>query len=249
MGGLLKRISRRLHGQGGKVADRDAWIRQHAPGLTFADVGGLWGTVNEKVSVAELAGAAATTMIDVQPLGSKWWQLFHERCLSLGVAGYASVEADICRPGAARKLGRFDLVHCSGIMYHAPDVLGFLRNLYRITGRYLILTSMVVPEVISNSRGTLRLPRGAMLSVPAMDADSRAILNRHFAALDVTIKDITEAAPQYLAEDLRFRTGPWWWLYSPETMKALLQVLPFSVLDEGWSSLHRTYSLLLQVKQ
>ena len=30
----------------------DKWIQEEAKGKTFADVGGLWGTVNEKVTVA-----------------------------------------------------------------------------------------------------------------------------------------------------------------------------------------------------
>ena len=46
---------------------RDTYIRQVVAGKSFADVGGLWGTVNEKVSVAHAYGARALTMIDVSP--------------------------------------------------------------------------------------------------------------------------------------------------------------------------------------
>jgi hypothetical protein len=245
---LLARISRGILGNDGARADRDAWIRALVPGRSFADVGGLWGTVNEKISVATRAGASATTMIDVQAPGSKWWQLFDQRCRELGVGGYASVTADICRREVARKLGRFDIVHCSGIMYHVPDMLAFLRNLHHITGSHLILTSMVVPEVVRNSRGTLRLPPGTVLSVPAMGADSRAVMNRHFSDLDISIKDITAPAPRYLDNGLRFRTGPWWWLYSAATMRALAGVLPFELVDEGWCVTGKTWSLLLRAR-
>src|SRR5690606_13047137 len=31
---------------------KDAWIQRLVPGKSFIDVGGLWGTVNEKVTVA-----------------------------------------------------------------------------------------------------------------------------------------------------------------------------------------------------
>jgi hypothetical protein len=37
---------------------KDDWIRSLAPGKTVADIGGLWGTRNEKVSVALGADAA-----------------------------------------------------------------------------------------------------------------------------------------------------------------------------------------------
>ena len=35
---------------------RDTYISQVVAGKSFADVGGLWGTVNEKVSVAHTHG-------------------------------------------------------------------------------------------------------------------------------------------------------------------------------------------------
>ena len=35
---------------------RDTYIRQVVAGKSFADIGGLWGTVNEKVSVAHTHG-------------------------------------------------------------------------------------------------------------------------------------------------------------------------------------------------
>ncbi len=46
---------------------REQWVATAAVGKSFAEVGGLWGTVNEQVTVAAAAGATATTMIDVAP--------------------------------------------------------------------------------------------------------------------------------------------------------------------------------------
>lgn len=58
---------------------RDTYIRQVVAGKSFADVGGLWGTVNEKVSVAHAHGARTLSMIDVSPPDSELWVLFEER--------------------------------------------------------------------------------------------------------------------------------------------------------------------------
>ncbi len=44
---------------------RDTYIRWVVAGKSFVDVGGPWGTVNEKVSVAHTHGACGLTMIDV----------------------------------------------------------------------------------------------------------------------------------------------------------------------------------------
>ena len=52
---------------------QDKIIREHVKGLSFVDFGGLWGILNEKVSVASLAGARSTAMADMQPLGNWLW--------------------------------------------------------------------------------------------------------------------------------------------------------------------------------
>ena len=39
---------------------RDTYIAQVVAGKSFADVGGLWGTVNEKVSVVVAANTGRT---------------------------------------------------------------------------------------------------------------------------------------------------------------------------------------------
>ena len=94
---------------------RQEVIRELCPGKTFADVGGLFGTVNEMVTVAMLAGAREATMIDFQPAKNWQWPLFHERCRELGVSGYHSVVGDICNDRLVDDVGRFDVTHCSGV--------------------------------------------------------------------------------------------------------------------------------------
>ena len=50
---------------------RDSYIRQAVAGKSFADIGGLWGTVNEKVSVAHTHGVRTLSMVDVSPPDSE----------------------------------------------------------------------------------------------------------------------------------------------------------------------------------
>src|SRR5260370_410077 len=64
---------------------RDVFISRVVDGRSFAEVGGLWGTVNEKVSVAHQRGAQALAMFDTAPEGHMWWQKFEERRASLNV--------------------------------------------------------------------------------------------------------------------------------------------------------------------
>jgi len=61
---------------------RDDYIGKVVKGKSFADVGGLWVVVNEKVSVAHLHGANELAMIDVSPRGHELWGLFENRRLA-----------------------------------------------------------------------------------------------------------------------------------------------------------------------
>src|SRR4051812_5668734 len=73
-------VAIRISRPGEPMTSVDEWIARHVSSLSFADVGGLWNTKNERISAAFKAGATRLAMIDVQPLGSHWWNKFHERC-------------------------------------------------------------------------------------------------------------------------------------------------------------------------
>src|SRR5215510_5287356 len=64
---------------------RDEFIAQVVAGQTFVDVGGLWNTVSEKISVAHEHGAIELTMIDIAPPEDQQWIDFANRLQQLGV--------------------------------------------------------------------------------------------------------------------------------------------------------------------
>ena len=108
---------------------RDRFIQRVAHGKTFAEIGGLWGTTNERASVAHKAGARELTMVDVSPPTSKWWPAFEARRVELGVPSVRSVSGDVMQLAYADPSLRFDVVHCSGILYHIPNQFTFLQAL------------------------------------------------------------------------------------------------------------------------
>src|SRR5437868_5978147 len=90
------------------VPIRKEWIERIAPGRSFAEVGGLWGTVNEQVTVAAKGGAREVTMIDIAPdTGPEGylWDRFRERCQQEGVKDYHCIRADLNAPGAVERVG------------------------------------------------------------------------------------------------------------------------------------------------
>ena len=227
--------------------DRDEWIRRIVPGRTFADVGGLWNTVNEKVSVAAAADATSLTMIDLQQPGNVWWERFDERMQELDVIDYQCVVADASSERFAEVVGQFDVVYCSGVLYHFPSPYTLIQNLRLISREYVVLTSMTIPSVISNEAGRITVPEGQALFLPAITGDQRRILRRHFEALSInptTILDVPDRG--WLHRNGVPDFGPWWWLMTEDFIKGLARAAQFEVLESGevWGG--RVTDLLLR---
>jgi hypothetical protein len=64
---------------------RDRFIEKVAAGKRFVDIGGLWGMVNEKATVAAAAGASEVTMLDAMEEGHETWHQFAERARARNV--------------------------------------------------------------------------------------------------------------------------------------------------------------------
>ena len=114
---LVSGIKRLFLRKGNPMSDvRDTYIGQVVAGKSFADVGGLWGTVNEKVSVAHTHGARALTMIDISPTDSDLWTLFEQRRRTLRLPTVECVSGDLLTLAQADSCPQFDVVHCSGVL-------------------------------------------------------------------------------------------------------------------------------------
>lgn len=238
--------SSRLAGVKMDMVDKNKWISDVVPGRTFADVGGLWGTVNEMVTVAGLAGASHSTMIDIQPLGNEWWRAFEERAASLNVSNYSCIHADATLDGFSEQVGRYDVVHCSGIIYHLPDPFQLILRLREITREHMLLTSMYIPEFISNAEGELDLTGGeAILAHAITNPARRAVIVRHFEDRGLQIAGLTAPLNEPLVlPNGRGNTSPWWWLMTPGLLKSMLEIGKFEVLEMGDSWEDRSVSFL-----
>ena len=207
---------------------RAQWISALASGKTFADVGGLWGTIAEQVTVAARAGATATTMIDITPeddgVGGLW-SLFRERAASFGVTPVC-VQGSIDDPSLPARVGAFDVVHCGGVLYHCPHPMYTLQQLRNVTRETLILATATVPETVTTPAGTLNLATGSALFVPALTTSQRVILGDWLGA--VTAQALGVNMPMnggWALDDY----APWWWFFTPDYVAKLLEVSGFEV--------------------
>lgn len=223
---------------------RDRYIARVVKGKTFAEVGGVWGTVSEKVSVASKYGAVSLTMIDAMPASLNWWQDFHDRMTSLNIANYHCINQDITQIQFADIGEPYDVVHCAGVLYHHPHPLQILTSLRQITGEYLILTSAITQEVIENERGRYEIPASGVIFIPALGEAERAILTAYW-------QQHTDGAPilgviQKAVFDIN-DFGPWWWLPTASALEAMCKVAGFKVLDKGWTWNNNALTLLLGI--
>jgi len=216
----------------------DEVIRKHVAHLSFVDIGGLLYTVNEKVTVALGAGAASATMADITPLWHELWTSFDQRAAEAGFSGYGKICVSVDDPELDSKLGVFDFVHCSGVVYHCPAPSYTIERLAKVTRRYLLLGSMVVPEHVSNQFGTVDFTAGNALFVPAVDERKRAVMAEHFRQSGLEIMHFNHADPEPFLVDGRPNYSPWWWLYSAQTMKRMIETGGFHVIADAsiWDS-------------
>ena len=211
---------------------REAWIAAATRGRSFADVGGLWGTVNEQVSVAARAGASATTMIDIAPHDNSeqdLWRLFLERLDGLGVSAPACIEASIDDREAIARAGTFDVVHCSGVLYHCPEPLHTLQQLRVITNDTLILGTASMPEHVENAAGAVTAAPGSALLVPALSYSQRAVLGQWLTdnGVSMAIGVNHPIESNWAVTDY----GAWWWFFTRDYVAALLRLAGFEVVD------------------
>lgn len=222
---------------------RDQYIGKVVKGKSFADVGGLWGTVNEKVSVAHRYGASSLAMIDIS--GPELWAPFEERRQALGLPEVRCIRGDVIALAETSPGPKFDVVHCSGLLYHMPNPMQLLVALRKMTSEYLVFTSAVSSTVVKSDQGVLEVPRAAALFVPALQGKEREILSSYWQRfVGNGAIGLTHAAASWNPDDF----APWWWLPTVEALRAMCEVTGFHCKDGAHFWNNNAYVLLLSVR-
>src|SRR5688572_3495295 len=160
----LNRIWRRIvawRGQSpGSYGELPGYIRRHAPGKSFADIGCMWGVNGEYSFLAEEAGATRIVAVDVFGPTPEF-----EAKRTSRASKVEFLLGDVSRAETLVRIGEVDVVFCAGVLYHHPSPFDLLVALRRICKETLILRSSTIPEV----RG---LPNAAVY-FPMLDDRSR----------------------------------------------------------------------------
>jgi 2-polyprenyl-3-methyl-5-hydroxy-6-metoxy-1,4-benzoquinol methylase len=185
------------------------YIRNHAAGRSFADIGCMWGVNGEFAFLAEAAGATSVTAVDVFGPTPE----FEEQRSRRG-SRVRFVLGDVTRAGTLDEIGTADVVFCAGVLYHHPSPFDLLVALRRICRETLILRTSTIPEV----RG---LPNAAVY-FPMLDRRARSLWNLSSLGLlhQAGISDEFQPREGY---------GNWFWGLTPSCLESLLQTAGFRV--------------------
>ena len=220
---------------------RDEFIARVVPGKTFVDVGGLWQITRERVSIASDSGAISVTLLDVTPKEDPQWKQFRDHMDRLGIPSYNTISMDV-----HQCFDEYDVVHCSGVLYHTRNPLAFVQALRRITKEHLILTSAVTPTLMSNTAGKMELPHAAWLFLPGLRGYERNVMRAHWEPwVQNTAIGLTRDVDDWEAEDW----APWYWLPTPSALVTMCEFAGFRVVNEKYIWNNNALTLLLRAPE
>jgi SAM-dependent methyltransferase len=121
---------------------RHKLIKKYAPGKTFVDIGCMWGVNGYFTFLSEEYGAKQSVGFDIYEPSEEFKKSMKQRNSNVKF-----VKGDINSQSSLNELGKFDVVYCTGLLYHVPDPLYTLTRLRQVCGDILILGTAVIPEV------------------------------------------------------------------------------------------------------
>lgn len=212
---------------------RDRVIERLAPGKTFAEVGGLWGLTNEKVSVPHAAGATDLCMIDIWSPQDEWWLKFRQHCSEKSIGYVREIIGSIDNPDVIRQAGLYDVVHCSGVLYHCPNPFHTIANLIAITSETLVIGAAVMPPKIVNEAGTVSFGRDAAICVPFLTDENRRVVDLYIAqSYGGGAWGVNDPVDNWFFSQGEPNYGPWCWLWSADYLRGMLKAAGLDIVED-----------------
>jgi SAM-dependent methyltransferase len=189
-------------------------IAHLAPGKSFLDMGGMWGIGGDDAFAAESAGAKRVVICDGMDPTVDFQRKHAERSSKV-----AYIQGDLHDPGTIERLGKFDVVWCTGVLYHSPDPYRLIEHLRRLTLETLVLGSRVIPE----------LPgiEGGSLFYPALSTESR----QAFAWMHGREASMLPGAAIPFDPTPAMGYSNYWWGLTPSAIVGMLELAHFAVVE------------------
>jgi hypothetical protein len=216
--GWLRTAARR------QPSDPDVWdrawdnrrrlVRSLAPGRSFIDVGGMFGVSGELAFLAEECGATRCVLFDAMDPTDEF-AARHSRSSS----GVQHIQGDLHDPEAIAALGTFDVVWCTGVLYHSPNPMFQLMHLRQLTTETMVLGNLVIPEVPGFDQVCILYP-----GIPKKMQDGFAEMYggpERFPGMAVPF----DATPNYAYANM-------WWGITPSAMRSMMRFTGLDIIEE-----------------
>ncbi len=193
----------------GAYDELPGYIRQQAPGGSFADIGCMWGVNGHYAFLAEEAGAAPVKGVDVFGPTPEF-EAEHRRRNSR----VEFILGDALQAATIARIGEVDTVFCAGVLYHLPHPFDLLAALRRICRRTLILRTSTIPEMPG-------MPNAAVY-YPMLKEQPRRLWNLSSLGLLDQMGISREFEPDQ-------GYGNWFWGLTPSCVESMLATAGFRV--------------------
>ncbi len=234
-----------MNPMGGEMRDKFLLeiLEKYVPGADYLDVGPLYGTVNETLSVAAKYSPRSLSAADIDPLSSDSWAALRSHLASKNIEGVKEFSTSIDDPTIVDKMGTYDFVYSAGILYHVPSPVYTLQQYRKLTRKYFLLGTMVVPEKMENEAGALDFSGGKLIYVPAIGKDERKVVAAHYDKFNMQIHHINMEGSWNWLSNGEPSYGPWWWLYSSSTCRRMIETSGLKVISEEstWDGRHHYF--------
>jgi len=189
-------------------------VRRLAPGSSFIDVGGMWNSHGEIAFLAEECGASRVVMFDAMEATEEFSREHDRRGSKVDF-----LRGDLHDPATIAELGSFDVVWCTGVIYHSPNPFGQLEHLRQLCERDLMLGSHVIPEVPGIEQACIWYPG-------ISDGGRDAFRHAHGGARAPVCLGVTEPF------DPQGGYSNYWWGISRSALTAMVVAAGFEVVEE-----------------
>lgn len=221
----------------------DQWIEASDVRGSFTDIGGIGeNSTNERVTFAVHCGYENICIADLEGEDHHLWKHFKSEINDHNKNKiHYKYNLNVDDTSSMKDFGQWDMVHSTGIMYHVPNPMHTLKNYKIITRKELIINTVIVPELISNSRGSINFGSCSALFMPSLCGNEREIMREHYRSKfgwDLNnvspLSDSKDNIMPYLSNGGEYSYYPYWWLFTEKSFQAALELLQMKVVD-AWT--------------
>ncbi len=159
--------------------------------------------------------------------------MFRSHCAERRIDYVREVIGSIDNVDIVGQVGAYDVVHCSGVLYHCPNPLLTISHLAAITKDVLLLGTAVMPASVSNEAGSVQLDSDQAIFIPSIAEQKRQVYEKYISkSYGGGAWGINDPVDNWYFSNGAPNYGPWWWLWTHEYVRGLIEASGLRVVED-----------------